>query len=126
MKPWVRGPNNRISSNSLYEYRVIPDPYASDDEFFESSTYVPFFFPSNSTNDTIPWDTDYHIIDNNAEKQASPDMAVTLGANNGVNQAVPNYNRTLRDLLLPGRNATLSCINFSNDANNFHFRNDMS
>ncbi|KAM7502792.1 hypothetical protein LguiB_001696 [Lonicera macranthoides] len=48
MKPWLRGPNNRISSNTLYEYRVIPDKYKSDDEPSPSSDSNRLFFEFTS------------------------------------------------------------------------------
>ncbi|KAM7486733.1 hypothetical protein LguiA_002742 [Lonicera macranthoides] len=88
MKPWLRGPNNRISSNPLYEYRVIPDKYKSDDEFSEASesssstNSLPLSFSSNSSNGTIPWAAEHLMADQDAEAQAA------RAANNGVNQAL--------------------------------------
>ena len=60
-----------------------------------------------------------------AAAAAAANLAANIAANNEINQATPGQARSLRELLLPERNATPSCIIFPEDANNFHFHNGM-
>ena len=132
MRPWTRSQSRSVSDNPLYE--TLPENYQSEEDSLESksttSTSNPLDFDTESSTGTIPWASEATMAEDRQRQEAAAaaaaaNLAANIAANNGINQAAPGQARSLRELLLPERNATPSCIIFPEDANNFHFRNGM-
>ena len=113
MKTWERGSNSRLSSDWLSEHRIDSIPHISDCDSL-----------STNIGDTSSCSSDFVGANMEGDDPRVPHGGVeNQNMNGGMEHA--HGQRTLREMLLPGRNASPSCIIYPPDATNFHFRNGM-